>query len=116
VVSETAATTNPCTAPDGTTGTLFDLVRSDAADTWKMGQIYFIAGPTPGSQCVSSTTGSNGGSIVYTITGGSGAFTGVSGSTTLPFTGQTLAAGGTPPGSGGIFGAGQFTFSGTISK
>ncbi len=116
VISETAATTNSCTAPDGTMGTVFNLVRSDAAGTWKMGQIYFTAGASPDAQCVSSTTGSNGGTIVYTITGGTGAFVGVSGSTTLPFTGQTLAAGGTPPGSGGVFGAGQFSFSGTISK
>jgi hypothetical protein len=38
VVSETAATTNSCTAPDGTVGTVFDLVRSNAAGTWKMGR------------------------------------------------------------------------------
>jgi len=118
VVSEVSPSTVACTAPDGTAGTTFDLVQTDAAGAWgQKGQLFFTAvGAQAGSQCVSSTTGSNGGSITYTITGGTGAFAGASGSTLLKFTGHTLAATGSPPGSTGIFGAGQFTFSGSLTK
>jgi hypothetical protein len=107
VVSEVSPSTVACTAPDGTAGTVFNLVQTDAAGAWPQGQLYFTAvGAAAGSQCVSSTTGSNGGSITYSITGGTGAFTGVSGTTLLKFTGQTLASPGSPPGNNGIFGAG----------
>ena len=117
VVSEVSPSTVACTAPDGTAGTIFNLVQTDAAGAWAKGQLYFTAvGAAAGSQCVSSTTGSNGGSITYTITGGTGAFAGASGATLLKFSGQTLAAPGTPPGSNGIFGAGKFSFSGSLTK
>jgi len=117
VVSEVSPSTVVCTAPDGTAGTTFNLVQTDAAGAWPQGQLYFTAvGAAVGSQCVSNTTGSNGGSITYTITGGTGPFTGASGTTLLKFVGQTLAAPGSPAGSNGIFGAGQFTFSGSLTK
>jgi hypothetical protein len=117
VVSEVSPSAVACTAPDGTAGTTFNLVQTDAAGAWSNGQLYVTAaGAAAGSQCVSSTTGSNGGSVTYTITGGTGAFAGASGRTLLKFAGQTLAAPGNPPGSNGLFGAGRFTFTGFLTK
>ncbi len=104
------------TAP-GTAGTTFPLVQTDAAGAFPKGQLYFTAvGAAARSQCLSNTTGSSGGSITYGVTGGTGIFTGASGSLLLKFNSQTLAAPGTPPGSNGVFGAGQFTLSGSLTK
>jgi hypothetical protein len=116
-VAELHATTTSCTAPDGSAGTTFDAVQTDCALTYKHGQLYISAvGAAAGSQCISNTTGLSGGSVAYTVTGGTRRFTGASGSFGVSFTNQTLAAPGSPAGSKGIFGAGEFTESGSLTK
>lgn len=111
------STTTSCTAPDGSAGTTFDLVQSDCALTYEHGQLYLSAvGAAAGSQCISNTTGSSGGSVAYTVTGGTRKLSGASGSFAVSFTNQTLAAPGSPAGSKGIFGAGQFTERGSLTK
>jgi hypothetical protein len=111
------ATTTSCTAPDGSAGTTFDLVQSDCDLIYKHGQLYLSAvGAAAGSQCISNTTGSSGGSVAYTVTGGTRKLSGASGSFAVSFTNQTLAAPGSPAGSKGIFGAGQFSESGSLTK
>jgi hypothetical protein len=115
-VAELTPTASVCTAPDSTTGTRFDQVQSDCASNYHRGQLYLFAGAGKGSQCISNTTGSAGGSADYTVTGGTRKLTGASGSFNVTFTSQTLAAPGTPPGANGLFGAGQFSESGAVSK
>jgi hypothetical protein len=117
-VAEYVATTS-CTAPDSTAGTAFDLVQSDCAAQYVMrgpfqfSQVYSTAvGTSGGTECVSDTTGSLAGTANYTVTGGAGKLTGVSGSFTVTFKGKTLAAGPTL----GFFGAETFTATGTISN
>jgi hypothetical protein len=115
-VAEEVATKTSCTAPDGSAGTRFNLVQADCVFTYKQGQLYTKAvGAAAGGECGSNTTTSSGGSITYTVTGGSGKFAGASGSLTLPFNDQTLAAPVSPPGSFGVFGAAQFTSSGSVT-
>ncbi|HLK85023.1 MAG TPA: hypothetical protein VKT27_00830 [Candidatus Binataceae bacterium] len=115
-VAELSPTATVCTAPDSTTGTRFDQVQSDCASNYHRGQLYLFAGAGKGSQCISNTTGSAGGSADYTVTGGTRKLAGASGSFNVSFTSQTLAAPGTPPGANGLFGAGQFSESGAVSK
>jgi hypothetical protein len=116
-VAELTPTATSCPAPDNTVGTKFDLVRSDCALTYRQGQMYLTAaGAAAGSQCVSNTTGSAGGNVNYTVTGGTHKLAGASGSFIVTFTNQTLAAPGAPPGDNGLFGAGRFTESGAVSK
>jgi hypothetical protein len=105
-----------CTAPDGSAGTIFNLVQTDTVLALRKGQLYSTAAGAAGNQCISSTTEAGGGSVTYTVTGGSGAFTGASGSYLVTFTSQTLAAPGSPPGANGLFGAGRFTFNGSLTK
>ena len=115
--AEDSPTVTSCMAPDGSAGTTFDLVRSDGAMISKQGILYITAvGATAGGECVSNSTGAASGTAAYTVTGGTGTLSGASGSLLVTFTAQTLAAPGTPPGSNGLFGAGQFTFSGSLTK
>jgi len=115
-VAELTPTATSCTAPDSTAGTKFDQVQSDCASNYHHGQLYLFAGAGKGSQCISNSTGSAGGSADYTVTGGTRKLTGASGSFNVTFTSQTLAAPGTPPGANGLFGAGQFSESGAVLK
>jgi hypothetical protein len=57
-----------------------------------------------------------GGATNYTVTGGKGKLTGASGSFTVTYRGNTLAAPGTPPGKNGLFGAITRTATGSITK
>jgi|SRR5579863_302894 len=115
--AEDSPTVTTCTAPDGSAGTTFAPVQSDSALISKKGILYITAiGATAGSECVSNSTGAASGNTTYTVTGGTGTLTGASGSLLVTFTAQTLAAPGTPPGSNGLFGSGQFTFIGSLSK
>ncbi len=91
-------------------------MQSDCASNYHRGQLYLFAGAGKGSQCISNTTGSAGGSSDYKVTGGTRKLAGASGSFNVTFTSQTLAAPGTPPGANGLFGAGQFSESGAVSK
>ena len=116
VIAEVVLNGAACTAPDQSAGTKYDLVQSDGVTTYKKGQVFSTAvGAQAGNQCVSSTTGSSGFSITYSATGGTGPFAAVTGTITVTGTGQTLAASGTPPGANGLFGANQFTQSGSLS-
>jgi hypothetical protein len=121
-VSEFVATATACTAPDSTAGTTFNLVQSDCAGQYTQGSLQFsqtystAAGAAGGTQCVSNTTGSFGGTSNYTVTGGAGKLTGASSSFTVTYTGNTLAAPGTPPGTNGLFGANTFAATGSITK
>ena len=115
-VAELTPTATSCTAPDSSAGTRFDQVQSDCASNYDHGQLYLFAGAGAGSQCISNTTGSAGGSANYAATGGTRKLAGASGSFIVTFTSQTLAAPGTPPGTNGLFGAGQFSESGAVSK
>ncbi len=115
-VTEWTATTSTCTASDNSTGTTYNLVESDGATTYQKGQVYFTArGASAGSECVSDTSGVSSGSITYTVTGGASKLAAATGSFTVTLTNATLAAPGNPPGSGGLFGASQFTLSGAIT-
>lgn len=116
-VSEVSATAGSCTAPDGSAGTLYNLVQSDCAGTYTGGlyqgdQVYSTS--TVGTDCISNTSASHGGSSTYTVTGGSGKLVGASGTSTTTYTGVTLAAPQSP--GGGFFGAQQFTSVGSITK
>ena len=92
------ATSTTCAAPDSTAGTTFDLVQSDCAGQYTQGrfrfsQTYSTAVGTAGrTECVSDTTGSLGGTVNYTVTGGAGKLTGISGSFTVTFTGKKLVS------------------------
>ncbi|GEM_PF-4300765 len=81
-----------CTAPDGTTGNTYTLVGSWTIITYKSGELL-VAGSQNGSECVSNSTGFFGGTSTYTITGGTGKFTGASGTGTAKFSGVVLFAG-----------------------
>ena len=121
-VSEVSATATTCTAPDSTAGTTFNLVQSDCARQYTQGSFQFsqtystAAGAAAGTECISNTTNSFGGSTTYTSTGGAGKLTGLSGTFTVTYTGNTLAAPGTPPGNNGLFGAIAFTAAGSLTK
>jgi hypothetical protein len=116
-VSEVAATAGTCTAPDGSAGTLYNLVQSDCAGTYT-GGLYQGTGiystSTVGTDCSSNTSGSHGGSSTYTVTGGSGKLVGASGTAITTYTGVTLAAPQSP--GGGFFGAQQFSSTGSVTK
>lgn len=115
-VNEFSATATPCTTSDGNSGLTFNLVESDGAGTYNGGQVYFTAvGTTAGSYCLTAT-GEFTGSVTYDVSGGTGKFAHASGSLTITFKGQTLAAPGSPPGSRGVFGAARFTESGSVKK
>jgi len=115
-VTEWTPTSTSCTASDQSAGTTFDLVESDGVTTYKKGQVFYTAkGSTAGSQCVSNTSRVSTGSITYTVTGGTGKLAAATGSFTVTLSNVTLAAAGNPPGSGGLFGASQFTLSGAVT-
>jgi hypothetical protein len=111
-VSEYYDSGDSCTASDGTIGELFDLSEALAIITYfNGGQIYLYS--DDGTQCISLTTGVQKGSLDFYIIGGSGKFTGASGSGSTYFTGVELAAP-SYPGSG-FFGQVQDVFSGTVT-
>ncbi len=101
-----------CTASDGTIGEKFDLSEDLAVVTYfNGGQIFNYA--DSGSECISLTTGVFNGSADFYVIGGSGKFTGASGSGSTYFSGVELAA---PdyPGSG-FFGQVQSVYSGSVT-
>jgi len=116
-VGEYSPTGTSCTAPDGSAGTVFDLVQSVEVVTYEQGQLYTAgAGASAGSGCRSNTTGSLSLSQTHSVTGGTGRFVNASGTYGGTSIGQTLAAPGTPPGSFGVFGAFQGTESGSVGE
>jgi len=116
VVAENAPTSTACTAPDGSAGVVYTLVQASGVLTYGTGQVYSAALPSAlNITCASSTTGSLGGSTIFGVIGGSGKFAGASGTLAVMLTQQALAAPGTPPGTNGIFGAGQFTTTGSVT-
>jgi hypothetical protein len=116
-VGEYSATGISCTAPDGSDGTVFDLVQGVEVVTYQQGQLYTAgAGASGGSGCRSNTTGSFTVSQTHSVTGGTGKFVNASGTYGGTSIGQTLAAPGTPAGSLGVFGAFQGTESGSVAE
>jgi hypothetical protein len=116
-VAEYSATGNSCTAPDGSEGTVFDLVQGVEVVTYQQGQLYTAgAGASAGNGCQSNTTGSFVVSQEHTVTGGTGKFINASGTYGGTSMGQALVAPGTPPGRYGIFGAFQGTESGSVAE
>lgn len=116
-VSEYFPTGNSCIAPDGSGGTVFDLVQGVEVVTYGQGQLYTAgAGTSAGSGCRSNVTGSFIVSQMHSVTGGTGRFANASGTYGGTSIGQTLAAPGTPPGSFGVFGAFQGTESGSVAE
>ena len=112
-VAESKPTITACTAPDSTAGLQFDLVAADTVTTFNTGQLYASAVASPTNhECVSNTTGSFGGAQTYTVNGGTGKYATATGTVTSTFTGQIL----TPSGAKGIFGAEQFTSTGSVTK
>ena len=71
-----------CTAPDGTAGESFVLEFAEFVNTYNFNNDQIWGYSLDGSLCASYTTGSNGESIVYTILGGDGIFTGATGTVT----------------------------------
>jgi hypothetical protein len=115
-VEEYSSTADSCTAPDGTAGTASFLVQAAAVTNYKGGQIYTSGTAATGNNaCVSSTTGSFGVTATQTVIGGSGKFANASGSITYTVVGTGLAAPGSPPEALGLFGAFQYTTSGSLS-
>lgn len=99
-----------CTASDESIGERLDLYEDVGVTTYfGGGQVYSYSDDA--SQCISLTTGVQSGSGTFYTIGGSGKFTGASGSSTVYFTGQQLALP-SYPGSG-FFGSVQASFSGT---
>jgi hypothetical protein len=116
-VSEYSPTETSCTAPDGSEGTIFNLVQSVEVVTYRQGQLYTAgAGASAGSGCRSNTTGSLIVHQMHSVTGGTGRFVNASGTYGGTSVGQTLAAPGTPQGSFGIFGAFHGTESGSVAE
>lgn len=115
-VAEYSVTGISCTAPDGSEGTVFDLVQGVEVVTYQQGQLYTAgAGASAGTGCRSNTTGSFTVTQTHHVTGGTGKFINASGTYGGTSIGQALAAPGTPPGSFGVFGAFQGTESGAIA-
>jgi hypothetical protein len=115
-IGEYSVTTRRCTAPDGSAGTVFVLVRATEVDTYNQGQLYSAgAGAAAGIGCESNTTGSFGLIETHSVMGGTGKFASASGSIMHKVTGKTLAAPGSPPGKRGEFGAVQATRTGSVT-
>jgi hypothetical protein len=110
--ADVSPSTETCTAPDGTPGTLNVLFYATFVNTYNFSGDQLWTTSVTGSQCISQTTGSLGGSRQYTIIGGSGFFTNATGTINVTYTGSYLAL---PVGSTGYFGHVTGTSSGTIT-
>jgi hypothetical protein len=112
-------TGSPCKAPDGTAGESFPLEFAEFVATYNFNNDQLFAYSFTGNFCVSATTASYGGSTEYTIIGGTGIFTGATGTDTVNFSGSFLyyMNTGFPPGTGqtGYFGQDTATETGTIT-
>jgi len=116
-VGEYSVTRTSCTAPDGSDGTVLELVQSVEVVNYAQGQLYTAgAGAFAGSGCRSNTTGSFIVNQTHSVTGGTGRFVNASGTYGGTSIGQTLAAPGTPQGSFGIFGAFQGSEGGSVKE
>jgi hypothetical protein len=110
-ITEYADSGKSCTASDGTVGEILDLVDALEVNTYfNGGQIFYFSDSA--SECVSLTTGVYTGTVKYSIVGGSGKFTGASGSGTADVMGLVVAP--TAPGSG-FFGSFQESLCGTFT-
>ena len=109
----------PCTAPDKTAGESFPLEFTEFVDTYNFNNDQIFGYSFTGNFCVSDTTASYGGSTEHTIIGGTGIFTGATGTDTVNFSGSFLyyMNTGFPPGTGqtGYFGQDTATITGTIT-
>ena len=120
----------PCTAPDGTAGESFSLEFAEFVNSYNFKPDVIWGYSLTGSLCDSNTTGSNGDSEVFTILGGTGLFTGATGTVTIkesnvvgalyfapypPFPPYYLPYGSSPEATG-EFGQVTGTETGTITK
>lgn len=87
--TEYVATGDACTAPDKTAGDQYRLVGAWLVTNYK-NAVQLVAGSKNGSECVSTSTGVFGGTITYTIAGGSGKYLGATGTGTDNFEGVVL--------------------------
>jgi hypothetical protein len=102
-----------CTAPDGSAGVVYTLEFATTSSTYNFSNQQFWAHSFTGSLCSSLTTGANTGSTTYTVDGGTGFFTGATGSATANVTGSYLYAAGAEQ--TGYFGRSTGTETGTIT-
>ncbi len=117
-----------CTAPDGTAGVSFPLEFAEFVNTYNFKNDQIWGYSLTGSLCASNTTGSNSESTVFTILGGTGLFTGATGTVTekqslvvgtlyylnQPFPPYNLSYGSYP--GTGTFGQITGTITGTITR
>lgn len=102
-----------CTAPDGSAGVVYVLEFATGATTYNFSSDQVWDYSFTGSDCLSLTTGVSAGSTTFTTDGGTGFFTGATGTVTVPFTGSYLYAAGA--GQTGYFGRTSGTVAGTIT-
>lgn len=102
-----------CTAPDGSAGVVYVLEFSTSASTFNFSNDQVWSYSFTGSTCQSLTTGAFSGSTTYTADGGTGFFTGATGTDTANVTGSYLYAAGA--GQTGYFGRNTGTETGTIT-
>jgi len=112
-VSEFIPTSTGCTAPDGTAGNIFNLVRGTRAVIYTQGELDLGgSGAANGTVCASHTTNSFGFSVTFAVLEGTGKFAGASGSITNRGFGHLIAAGV----NGGLFISFQGTLSGSVTN
>lgn len=119
-VSQSAPTGQTCTLPDGSSGIELKLVGHVAVSRFeRTGDLLFERG-SPGSlvACFNLSNGTFHEEGTVTIVGGTGRFSGATGTETVVVDGALLAAPGSPPGSLGTFGfsTGTFKFEITVPK
>jgi hypothetical protein len=116
-IHEYSFTTDSCTAPDGTAGTVPLSVQAAEVINYKSDQLYLSGtAASAGTGCVSSSTGSFGlTGATQTVIGGTGKFANASGTIIYTVVGTGLASPGIPPGKLGLFDAFQYTLSGSVT-
>ena len=103
-----------CTAPDGTAGLVYPVYFATYATTYNFTSDQIWAYSNTGSDCFSTTDNSGKGSRVFTIEGGTGVFTGATGTITINYTFSYLFSG-TGTGQMGSFAQLTGTETGTIT-
>ncbi|HVN63964.1 MAG TPA: hypothetical protein VMT58_04965 [Candidatus Binataceae bacterium] len=108
-----SSSSGSCTAPDGTTGTQYNLLNRIAVTTSNKDGSQIISISNSGVECISNTTNVYGKTENWTISGGTGRFKNATGSGTETITGQILSEPSSP--GYGKFGVEQTNSTGTIS-
>jgi hypothetical protein len=112
-VSEYTAS-HSCVAPDGTSGTQFDLLQLDGVTTYSEGQLFLNAtGPSAAHLCTNAS-GVIFGTATLTVTGGTGKFANAAGTLVERFSGKVIASG-AANGGYGDFGSLVVKYQGTVT-